>query len=292
MTGVKGGASATLTASYSGKTATITIAVSVAPLQSISIDNVVPITVGQYILITATGLLTDGTKVDITGQATWTSSDATLATVALDAASSKEKVSGVKAGTLSVSAALQGKTGTAAVTVTDSPIASIVVTTAQTIIQTGVSASFTATATRADGTTSDVTQQATWTSSDTTVATVTSNSSGVIVKAVAVGSATISAAVGAVTGSLAITVVAPSLTSIAVTPATVTLNVNATQPFKATGTYSDNSTADLTVSATWSSSTTAVSVSNAAGRNGLATALALAPPRFKQALAAKSGQPP
>ena len=273
LTGVKGGASATITATYSGRTATITIAVSVAPLQSISIDSVVPITVGQYILITATGLLTDGTKVDITGQATWTSSDTTLATVALDAASSKEKVSGIKAGTLSVSATLKGITGTAAVTVTDSPIASIVVTTAQTIIQRGVSATFTATATRADGTTSDVTQQATWTSSDTTVATVTSSSSGVIVKAVAVGSATISAAVGTVTGSLAITVVAPSLTSIAVTPATVTLNVNGTQPFKATGTYADNSTADLTVSATWASSTTAVSVSNAAGQNGLATAL-------------------
>jgi hypothetical protein len=273
LTGVKGGASATITATYSGKTATITLAVSVAPLQSISIDNVVPITVGQYILITATGLLTDGTKVDITGQATWTSSDTTLATVALDAASAKEKVSGVKSGTLSVSATLQGKTGTAAVTVTDSPIASIVVTTAQTIIQRGVSAPFTATATRADGTTSDVTQQATWTSSDATIATVTSSSSGVIVKAVAVGPATISAAVGTVTGSLTVTVIAPSLTSIAVTPATVTLNVNATQPFKATGTYADNSTADLTVSSTWSSTTTAVSVSNAAGQNGLATAL-------------------
>jgi hypothetical protein len=275
LTGVKGGASATITATYSGKTATITIAVSVAPLQSISIDNVVPITVGQYILITATGLLSDGTKVDITGQATWTSSDATLATVALDAANAKEKVSGVKAGTLSVSAILQGKTGTAAVTVTDSPIASIVVTTAQTIIQRGVSAPFKATATRADGTTSDVTQQATWASSDVTVATVTSSSSDVLVKAVAVGSATISAAVGTVKGSLAITVIAPPLTSIAVAPATVTLNINATQPFKATGTYADNSTADLTVSATWSSTTTAVSVSNAAGRNGLATALAV-----------------
>ena len=275
LTGVKGGASATITATYSGKTATITIAVSVAPLQSISIDNVVPITVGQYILITATGLLSDGTKVDITGQATWTSSDTTLAAVALDTASAKEKVSGVKAGTLSVSATLQGKTGTAAVTVTDSPIASIVVTTAQTIIQRGVSAPFKATATRADGTTSDVTQQATWTSSDVTIATVTSSSSGVLVKAVAVGSAMISAAVGTVKGSLAITVIAPSLTSIAVTPATVTLNVNATQPFKATGTYADNSTADLTVSATWSSSTASVSVSNVSGRNGLATALAV-----------------
>ncbi len=275
LTGLKGGASATITATYSGKTATITMAVSVAPLQSISIDNVVPITVGQYILITATGLLSDGTKVDITGQASWTSSDSTLATVALDAASSKEKVSGVKAGTLTVSAALQGKTGTAAVTVTDSPIASIVVTTAQTIIQTGVSSPFNATATRADGTTSDVTQQAIWTSSDPTVATVTSSSSGVIVKAVAVGSATISAAIGTVTGSLSITVIAPPLTSIAVTPASVTLNVNGTQPFKATGTYADNSTADLTVSATWSSTTTAVSVSNATGQNGLSTALAV-----------------
>src|SRR5262249_27718261 len=48
--------------------------------------------------------------------------------------------------------------------------------------------------------------------------------------------------------------VAPVLISIAVTPADSVIYVGSTQQMKATGTYSDNSTKDITGSVTWSTS--------------------------------------
>jgi uncharacterized protein YjdB len=55
------------------------------------------------------------------------------------------------------------------------------------------------------------------------------------------------------------------LTSIAVTPANPTVNVGATQQFTATGTYQDNSTANITNQVTWNSSNTAAAIINSAG---------------------------
>jgi hypothetical protein len=55
------------------------------------------------------------------------------------------------------------------------------------------------------------------------------------------------------------------LTSIAVTPANPSVIAGSTQQFKATGTYSDNSTQDITSQVSWSSSNTAVATINSAG---------------------------
>ena len=62
---------------------------------------------------------------------------------------------------------------------------------------------------------------------------------------------------------------APTLTSIAATPANPTIQTSATQQFTATGTYSNNSTQDITSQVTWASSNTAVATINTVG---LATA--------------------
>ena len=58
---------------------------------------------------------------------------------------------------------------------------------------------------------------------------------------------------------------APTLTSIAVTPANPTIQTGATQQFTATGTYSDNSTQNITSQVTWVSSNTSVATINSAG---------------------------
>ena len=62
-----------------------------------------------------------------------------------------------------------------------------------------------------------------------------------------------------------------TLVSIAVTPVNPTLQIADTQPFTATGTYSDGSTANITSQVTWTSSNTGVASINSAG---LATAVA------------------
>ena len=56
------------------------------------------------------------------------------------------------------------------------------------------------------------------------------------------------------------------LTSIAVTPANPAVAVGGTQQFTATGTYSDQSTQNLTSQVTWTSSSTAVATINGTGR--------------------------
>ncbi len=66
-----------------------------------------------------------------------------------------------------------------------------------------------------------------------------------------------------------------ALQSIAVSPTSPSIAVGATQQFTATGSYSDNSTQNLTASVSWTSSTPAIaSISNSEGSNGLAAAVA------------------
>ena len=63
--------------------------------------------------------------------------------------------------------------------------------------------------------------------------------------------------------------------SIAVTPADPSVPSGETEQFTATGTYSDNSTQNLTSQVTWASATPSVAtISNASGSQGLATGVA------------------
>lgn len=148
---------------------------------------------------------------------------------------------------------------------------SIQVTANSLSLLTGATEQFTATGTYSGtGGTKDLTS-VTWTSSNTGVATI---ASGGMVTAKTQGSTTITATSGTVSGSATLTVTA-TLASIAVTPANPSIAPGTTQAFKATGTYSDNSTQDITGSATWSSSATGVAnISNAVPIQGLATAVA------------------
>ena len=66
-----------------------------------------------------------------------------------------------------------------------------------------------------------------------------------------------------------------TLASITVTPANPSIGAGSSQQFSATGTFSDGTTQGLTTTVTWSSSLTSVAtISNSAGSNGMATAVA------------------
>ncbi len=279
LTGVHPG-TATITATYQGKTATATVTVVDTTLQSISIQTVAPVPVGQTVNLVATGVFADGSKQDVTSQATWTSSAPTIASVG-DTATTKGQVTGVAAGTVTVTATIQTSTGpvsgTVQITVVAKKITSIGITPAQPILQKGVTQAFKATAVYDDNSTGDVTQQATWSTDDASVlSVVATGATAGLATAKAAGSTTITATVGAVSGQTSVRVTAPPLTSITVNPATATMSVNTTRQFTAQGTYADSSTADLTDSVTWSTGLASViSVSNAAGTRGLVTALAV-----------------
>src|SRR5258708_16536272 len=116
-----------------------------------------------------------------------------------------------------------------------------------------------------DGSSKDLSSSATWTSSNSNVATVSTSG---VVTGVASGTATITAKSGTFTSSAAITVsggTSVTLTAIAISPANPTIPINTTQQLTATGSYSDGSSRDLTSLVTWSSSTIANATAYAHG---------------------------
>jgi uncharacterized protein YjdB len=214
----------------------------------------------------ATAILSDGTKKDVTAEATWATSDEALATVNTDGSAT-----GVSAGEAIISATYDGKTGSATLTVTGATIASLAVTPTTPSIAAGTTQQFTATATMSDSSTQDVTDQVTWASSDAAVATLGSDG---LATGLAEGSTTISATLNEVTGNTTLTVSAATLQTIEVTPTDPSIAADTGQQFTATGTFSDNSTQDITTQVTWSSSDTAVAdISNDAGSEGVGAGL-------------------
>lgn len=154
---------------------------------------------------------------------------------------------------------------------------SITVAPQDAVIQAGFSRAFTATATYSDGSTANVTQTATWASSNTGVALVTTGGLRGLVITIARGTARISAAitVGTTTirGTSTVTVSDGDLVSITTRPTTKNLEVGQQSQYKATALYIDESTEDVTNDVVWSSTDPSIaSVSNAAGSKGVVTA--------------------
>jgi uncharacterized protein YjdB len=125
----------------------------------------------------------------------------------------------------------------------------------------GQSASLLVSAVLSNGSTNDVTAAATWSSSDSTIATVAGGS----VKGVKKGAATITATSGALSATASVTVTDATLSTIAVTPATPSIAKGLSQQLAATGTFSDASSHDISATATWSTSNAAVASVSATG---------------------------
>ena len=155
-------------------------------------------------------------------------------------------------------------------------LVSIAVTPAMATVAVNGTQQFTATGTFSDNSSKDVTAQSTWTSSDTETASVGAPT-GLATGVAPGGPVTITATDGTIKGTAQLTVSSgPTLKSIAVTPSTATIAVNGTQQFTATGTFSDNSTKDVTTQSTWKSSNTEVATVGAG--TGLATGVGVGGP--------------
>lgn len=199
---------------------------------------------------------------DVTPDAAWTSSDPSVATV-----SSSGLATPAQPGTTTITAWLQGRSGSTTLTVTNAQLQSIVVTTATPSIANGTRTQFTATGHFDDSTAQDLTSQVTWTSSDSSVT--ISNTGLAASTALGAATSTITAALGAISGFTTLTVNSVTLTSMSVTPAAATIKVGLAQQFTATGTFSDLSTQNMTGEATWTSS--AESVATIGSSTGRAT---------------------
>ncbi|MFZ1976227.1 MAG: Ig-like domain-containing protein [Candidatus Acidiferrales bacterium] len=158
----------------------------------------------------------------------------------------------------------------AVLTVTAAALQSIAVTPASPSIAKGKTQQFTATGTYTDNSTQNITTTVTWSSASMAVATIGTGTG--LATAAGIGTSQITATQGAIVSPAAtLTVNAATLQSIAVTPASPSIVKGTTQQFIATGTYSDNSTQNLTASVVWASGTTGVATIGAS--TGLATSV-------------------
>jgi hypothetical protein len=247
--------STVITATSGAITGTATLTVTSSALASIAVtpNPAVDLPIGSTRSFIATGTYSDGTTAIITTTVNWTSSDVAKATIA----DGTGVATGVAAGATNITAALDGKTSPAvSLTVIAKTLSSITVTPALPTIAKGVTQQFTATAHYSDATTADITATNIWTSSVPAVATIVADTG--VSTAVAQGSTVITATSGAITGTATLTVSSATLTSIAIEAAlpnnTAALPVGDIQMFKATGTYSDGTTANITTNVVWVSS--------------------------------------
>jgi uncharacterized protein YjdB len=211
---------------------------------------------GQTVQLTATPKDASGTP--LTGRViTWSSGNTAVATV-----SSSGLVTAVAGGSATIMATSEGKSGTAAISVTSVPVASVTVSPPSASVPQGQTVQLTATPKDATGT--PLTGRVvTWSSGNTAVATV--SSSGLVTGVGAGGPVTITATSEGQSGlaSITVTVVVP-VASVSVAPAAA--SVQQGQTVQLTATPKDalgNPLSGRVV--TWSSGNTAVATVSSSG---------------------------
>ncbi len=270
-----GAGTATITATSGTVSGTAALTVTAAQLVSVQVSPTVEsLPRGVSSPLSVLGLYTDGTTQDLTGVAAWSSADASIATVST-ASGSEGLVRAISQGTVVITATVSGLSGTAQVTVTAAALLQLQVNPASPSVAAGRSLSLSAIGIYSDATAQDFTTQVTWASSATPQVAV-SNAAGFegVVTGGLVGSATVTASLQGVVGSTVVTTTPAVLQQLQVTPTNPSRPRGLQTQLTATGIFSDGSTQDLTTQVTWTSSQTArVSIDNAVGLEGLATAL-------------------
>lgn len=241
-------------------------------ITSISVEPTTAIVnVAATLQLHAIATLSDGSTSDVTTESRWTSSKNNVATI-----NSAGLATGVAKGETQITVVYKGFSGTGFLTVTNETVVSIAVTPNQGTTNVGGTCQFTAIGTFSDGSKSDVSDMVAWSSSNTSVATIsnTTGSNG-LASGVKLGSSTITASYTkySVSNTATLTVRVATLQSIAVYSTDNCVNIGGTLQYRAMGYYDDNTVSDLTGNVTWNSSAPAVASINA---SGLATGVAAA----------------
>ena len=180
---------ATVTAKAGEKTATCAITVEATPVTGVTLDKTsASLRAGQTVTLTATVNPSDATDKTLT----WSTSDATVATV------SNGVVTAKKVGTATVTAKAGDKTATCKVTVVATPVTSVTLDKTSASLKAGETVTLTATVNPSDATDKAVT----WSTSDASIATVNNG----VVTAKKVGTATVTAKAGDKTATCTVTV--------------------------------------------------------------------------------------
>jgi hypothetical protein len=220
---------------------------------------------------TALGVYADGTSVDISDKAAWSS-----ATAAVSSVNNQGMAMALQPGSSVITASFAGKSATSLFTVTSAVLTSISISPADTSVADGLTTQFIATGAYSDGSTENISSAVNWLSSDPSIAVIASGqaASNGLATAVAPGSTQISASLGSLSTSTGLTVTNAALMSIQLSTVDATLYVGVSQQYMATGVYSDGSSQDISALVNWTSSAAAIATINSSSgaQHGVVTA--------------------
>ena len=217
VTGMGEGASQ-VSATYQGVTGSTSVTIGGPALIGISVSPTPSsLALGESEPLTATGKFSDGTTQDLTRSATWSSSATGIATVGPTGS-----VVAAGLGTATITATSGSVNGNASVTVGKAALLGITVSPNPSSVPVGESEQLAATGRFSDGSTLDLTQSVTWTTSGAGIASVGASGS---VLGNALGTATITATSGSMAGSASVTVGKAALVGITVSPAQSSLSL-------------------------------------------------------------------
>ena len=251
VTAVKAG-TATITAKAGSKTATckVTVAAKVIEVTGITLDKTsLSMTEGETCTLAATVSPSNATDKTIT----WSSSNTSVATV-----SSSGVVTAVKAGTATITAKAGTKTATCKVTVAAKVIEVTGITLNKISLSMTEGDTYTLAATVSPSNATDKT--VIWSSSNTSVATVSSSG---VVTAVKAGTATITTKAGMKTATCKVTVAAKVIEVTGITLDKTSLSMTEGETYALVATVSPSNATDKTV--IWSSSNTSVATVSSSG---------------------------
>jgi len=253
---------ATITAAGTGGSPSATVAVTVtsATVTAVVVSPpTVVLSAGQTAQFTATAVLTDNTTENVTNVATWSASNSSAATIG-----NTGLLAAVATGTGTVTATFNGTTSVPATyTVNPATLTSLLIVPSTLTLPAGTSRQLQVQGNYSDSTSQDLTASVTYSSSDSSIATV--SGSGLVQMLSSTGSATITASIGNVQASLTVNGSAATVASVAITPASATAAVGVPLQLTAMATYSDGSTQDITSQTVWTSSNTGVATVSTTG---------------------------
>jgi hypothetical protein len=260
--------STSLTCFYGGQSAVVPVTITGALLASVEIipaTFTMPAGTSQDFFFV--GTYSDGTRADLTPRATWST---TAPQVALVAATPPGQVRALTPGQASITALFEGFEGVAALTVSDADVVGLKILPALVTLPAGEPTQFEAYGIYSDDTQRPLTDQATWTSSDESLA-IVSNGVGQqgLAEGVSEGTATLTATLGTLSDTAAFVVVDAYVESILVVPFVAVMTPGHIQQGDAWASYSNGSTLKVTGDAVWQTTDAAVvQVSNATESKG------------------------
>jgi len=238
--------SSIVTTQYAGYEVNTTISVSTAELTSISVTAPsLNVGKGESIQFTANGTFTDNSILDISSDVNWTSTDETVGTL-----SANGLLTTLVIGSTQVSAMKNDIfSNISNVNVNTAVVKSIEITPSSTQVLRLNTIDFTASGVYSDGTTGDITNLVTWSSSDSSLVSITSSG---IATGLLEGNTTIIATINSVEKNASIDVIEETLTSITIAiPSEV--EEGRTGALSAEGAYDNGTTKDISSFVTWSS---------------------------------------